>query len=101
MVNGRCRRSTDEGMDCFRWQQCFLAGIHHMFLGFRDDYGVVQCLQPLSVKDIEIRAVGDRLASVIIDAIFPIRKHGAPAHLYRFSMSFVPLFDKQSSKIGQ
>ena len=43
-----------------RWQQCFLAGIHHMFLGFRDDYGIVQCLQPLSVKDIEVRAVSDR-----------------------------------------
>lgn len=40
-----------------RWQQCFLAGIHRMFLGFRDNYGIVEHLQPLSVRDIEIRAV--------------------------------------------
>jgi hypothetical protein len=40
-----------------RWQQCFLAGINHMLLGFRNDYGIVDCLQPLSIKDIEIRAV--------------------------------------------
>ncbi|CAF0970588.1 unnamed protein product [Rotaria sordida] len=38
------------------WQQCFLAGINHMLLGFRNDYGIVECLQPLGVKDIEIRA---------------------------------------------
>jgi hypothetical protein len=44
-------------MKYFRWQQCFLAGINHMLLGFRNDYGIVECLQPLSVKDIEIRAV--------------------------------------------
>jgi hypothetical protein len=41
----------------FRWQQCFLAGINHMLLGFRNDYGIVEYLQPLGVKDIEIRAV--------------------------------------------
>ena len=29
-----------------------------MFLGFRNDYGIVESLQPLGVKDIEIRAVG-------------------------------------------
>ena len=40
-----------------RWQQCYLAGINHMLLGFRDDYGIVNLLQPLSTKDIEIRAV--------------------------------------------
>jgi hypothetical protein len=28
-----------------------------MLLGFRDDYGIVEYLQPLGVKDIEIRAV--------------------------------------------
>lgn len=28
-----------------------------MLLGFRNDYGVVECLQPLGVKDIEMRAV--------------------------------------------
>jgi len=38
------------------WQQCFLAGINHMLLGFRNDYGIVEYLQPLGVKDIEIRA---------------------------------------------
>ncbi|UJR33650.1 hypothetical protein I4U23_021083 [Adineta vaga] len=38
------------------WQQCYLAGMNHMLLGFRDDCGIVQCLQPLGVKDIEIRA---------------------------------------------
>ncbi|CAF2119051.1 unnamed protein product [Rotaria magnacalcarata] len=38
------------------WQQCYLAGINHMLLGFRNDYGVVECLQPLGVKDIEMRA---------------------------------------------
>lgn len=38
------------------WQQCYLAGINHMLLGFRNDYGIVERLQPLGVKDIEIRA---------------------------------------------
>jgi hypothetical protein len=33
-----------------------------MLLGFRDNYGVVQCLQPLGVKDIEIRAVSLSIA---------------------------------------
>ena len=28
-----------------------------MLLGFRNNYGIVECLQPLGVKDIEIRAV--------------------------------------------
>lgn len=44
-------------IEYFRWQQCYLAGINHMLLGFRNDYGIVECLQPLSIKDIEIRAV--------------------------------------------
>ncbi|CAF3515615.1 unnamed protein product [Adineta steineri] len=38
------------------WQQCYLAGINHMLLGFRNNYGVVEYLQPLCTKDIEIRA---------------------------------------------
>ncbi|CAF0726272.1 unnamed protein product [Adineta ricciae] len=38
------------------WQQCYLAGINHMLLGFRNDYGIIESLQPLGVKDIEIRA---------------------------------------------
>lgn len=46
-------------MNICRWQQCYLAGIHHMLLGFRNDYGIVEYLQPLSVKDIEIRAVSE------------------------------------------
>jgi hypothetical protein len=28
-----------------------------MLLGFRNDYGIVESLQPLGVKDIEMRAV--------------------------------------------
>ena len=31
--------------------------IDHMLLGFRDHYGIVQCLQPLTVAEIEHRAV--------------------------------------------
>ena len=34
-----------------------------MLLGFRNDHGVVETLQPLSVKDIEIRAVNKRISS--------------------------------------
>ena len=44
-------------IECSRWQQCYLAGINHMLLGFRNDYGIIESLQPLGVKDIEIRAV--------------------------------------------
>ncbi|CAF2855403.1 unnamed protein product [Rotaria sp. Silwood2] len=41
------------------------AGINHMLLGFRNDYGIVECLQPLGVKDIEIRAKTWRASAFI------------------------------------
>ena len=60
MLNGKRPTSSNCPISvnwCSRWQQCFLAGIHRMFLGFRNNYGIVEYLQPLSVRDIEIRAV--------------------------------------------
>lgn len=62
MVNVEFRLVVREfSLNISRWQQCFLAGIHHMLLGFRNNYGIVEVLQPLAVKDIEIRAVDERI----------------------------------------
>ena len=57
MVTARAKLRAKTSIDSSRWQQCFLAGIDHMLLGFRDHYGIVQCLQPLTVAEIENRAV--------------------------------------------
>ncbi|CAF0917975.1 unnamed protein product [Didymodactylos carnosus] len=38
------------------WAQCYLTGIQQMLIGFRDAFGIVNSIQPLSLKDIEQRA---------------------------------------------
>ena len=75
--------------------------MNHMLLGFRNDYGIVEYLQPLGVKDIEIHAVDQLIEKTFesIECIF--RKHGVLVRLYHFSKNSVHLFDEQSPKIGR